>query len=72
MEIVNLSLMQTAVTALCLYFIGWIVYCRLLHPLRSIPGPFFASISRAWIVFSTAKGDMELTQRALHRKYGIC
>ena len=53
-----------------LYLISWIVYCRFFHPLRSVPGPFLASISRAWIVYKTAMGDMEHTQRALHRKHG--
>lgn len=66
----NLSLIQTAVTAVSIYLVGWIVYCHFFHPLRSIPGPFLASISRAWVVFKTMRGDMEHTQRALHKKHG--
>ena len=66
----KLLLMQTAVFALLVYVAGWIIYCRCFHPLCSIPGPFLASISRAWIVFKTVTGDMEHTQRALHRKHG--
>ncbi|OAL48769.1 pisatin demethylase [Pyrenochaeta sp. DS3sAY3a] len=26
-----------------LYWVGWIVYCRTLHPLAKVPGPFWAS-----------------------------
>lgn len=66
----NLSLIQTAFTAVSIYVVGWIIYCRYFHPLSSIPGPFLASISRAWIVFKTVTGDMEHTQRALHKKHG--
>lgn len=63
-------LIQTALAAVLVYLLGWIIYCRYFHPLRSIPGPFLASISRAWIVFKTMMGDMEHTQRALHKKHG--
>lgn len=66
----NVALMPTAVAALLIYSLGWIVYCRYFHPLRSIPGPFIASVSRAWIVFQTMKGNMEHTQRALHKQHG--
>ncbi|KAL8994648.1 MAG: hypothetical protein Q9188_007009 [Gyalolechia gomerana] len=32
--------------------------------------PFLASISRIWIILKTMEGDMEHTQRALHKKHG--
>ena len=63
---------QTVLLVVLISLIGWIVYCRYFHPLHAIPGPFLASISRAWIVFKTASGDMEHTQRALHKKHGTC
>ncbi|KAL2795454.1 cytochrome P450 [Aspergillus keveii] len=52
------------------YELGWIIYCRFFHPLRAIPGPLLASISRVWLVHQAATGHLEQTQRALHRKYG--
>ena len=67
----NLISSGTAVVAAIIYLLGWIIYCRLFHPLRAIPGPFLASISRTWVVFKTWRGDMEHTQRALHAKHGI-
>ena len=52
------------------YWIGWIIYARTLHPLRKIPGPFLASVSRFWVVWRIYKGDMEHVQRDLHQRYG--
>jgi cytochrome P450 len=53
-----------------LYEIGWIVYCRVWHPLANVPGPFAASFSRLWIGASVVSGRAEHVQRALHQKYG--
>lgn len=61
---------QTAVIVVLLYLGGWIIYCRFFHPLSAIPGPFLASFSRTWIVWKTLAGDMEHTQRDLHKKHG--
>lgn len=72
MLMLNPLLIQTTLAAVLIYLLGWIIYCRYFHPLHSIPGPFLASISRAWIVFKTMMGDMERTQRALHKKHGDC
>lgn len=43
---------------------------RYASPLRHIPGPFLASMTRAWKVKELWAGHMETTQRELHRKYG--
>ena len=47
-----------------------IVYARHLHPLRNIPGPFLASITRFWSVWQVTRGNYETTQRRLHARYG--
>jgi hypothetical protein len=52
------------------YVLLWIAYARLLHPLKHIPGPFWASVTRLWIVHHVRKGDMDVVQRALHLEYG--
>ncbi|KAF4630214.1 hypothetical protein G7Y89_g7929 [Cudoniella acicularis] len=67
----NISLIQVAATTISIYLTCWIIYCRFFHPLRATPGPFLASISRVWIVLKTMRGDMEHTQRALHKKHGF-
>lgn len=64
------DLLQRIAICLVVYEASWVVYCRFFHPLHSIPGPFLASVSRLWVVLNNVKGDMEYTQRALHKKYG--
>ena len=52
------------------YVLLSIAYARLLHPLKHVPGPFWASITRLWIVYHVWSGDMDVVQRALHQQYG--
>ena len=52
------------------YWFIWSVYSRFFHPLSRYPGPFLASISRAWLVSQGAGARAEETQRELHAKYG--
>ncbi|KIY01582.1 uncharacterized protein Z520_03134 [Fonsecaea multimorphosa CBS 102226] len=57
-------------TTVIIYWLLWIAYTRLFHPLSNVPGPWLASVSRFWILFYTWRGDMDFTQRRLHQKYG--
>ncbi|KAF2635347.1 cytochrome P450 [Massarina eburnea CBS 473.64] len=52
------------------YWIGWIIYARTLHPLAKIPGDFWPSVSRTWLMYYMYRGDIEEVQRAYHVKYG--
>lgn len=52
------------------YWIFWVVYARTLHPLAKIPGPFWPSISRTWLMYRMYVGDLEQAQRSLHEQYG--
>ena len=56
--------------ALAGYALAWIAYARLFHPLKHIPGPFWASISRLWMVHHLWRGDMDVVQRRLHQEHG--
>lgn len=56
--------------ALLVLFIGRLMYKRYGSSLRSVPGPFTASFTRLWKLRQMFKGDMHLTNIALHRKYG--
>jgi hypothetical protein len=56
---------------LTIFFIGRLLYKSYASPLRSVPGPFTASFTRLWKLRQMYKGDMEKTNIALHRKYGI-
>ncbi|KAI9834154.1 MAG: hypothetical protein M1826_005265 [Phylliscum demangeonii] len=48
----------------------YVVYYRFLHPLSKVPGPFWASLSRLWLVKHARSGEMHRTAIALHRRYG--
>jgi hypothetical protein len=52
------------------YWVVWIVYARTLHPLSRLPGPFWPSISRTWLMYRAYVGDLEIEQRKLHEEYG--
>ncbi|KAK5172094.1 uncharacterized protein LTR77_003732 [Saxophila tyrrhenica] len=51
-------------------FILRFLYYKYSSPLRKYPGPFLASGSRAWKVWSTYSGHTELDHIALHERYG--
>ncbi|KAH8896794.1 cytochrome P450 oxidoreductase [Thozetella sp. PMI_491] len=63
----TLSILSGSIAA---YWVCWVIYSTCFHPLRSIPGPFLASITRLWIMIQLRQGTMEKAQRALHAKYG--
>jgi len=60
------SLLAIWLLCLCLFAI----YCRTLHPLANVPGPFAASFSRFWLIKHSHAGDMHRTMIAMHAKYG--
>lgn len=47
------------------------IYYRNASPLKRYPGPFLASGSRAWKVWSTYNGKTETDHIELHEKYGL-
>ncbi|KAF2445759.1 cytochrome P450 [Karstenula rhodostoma CBS 690.94] len=56
--------------AFVVYYSGWIIYTRTLHPLASIPGPLWPSISRTWLMWRMHVGDFEIELRKIHDQYG--
>lgn len=51
-------------------FVARPLYKRYASPLRQYPGPFIASCTRLWKVWSTWTGHTEQHHIALHKKYG--
>lgn len=49
---------------------GYVLYERFLAPCAGIPGPFFASLSRWWMIKHSLDGDMNRVMIQLHEKYG--
>ena len=56
--------------SLLVYVVAWVIYTRYFHPLAKYPGPFFASVSRLWLVAQVKNANLDKTQRRLHEKYG--
>ncbi|KAI0115580.1 cytochrome P450 [Nemania sp. FL0031] len=52
------------------FLISRMVYRRYASPLRSIPGPFFASCTRLWKLRSVVSENTQWDHVDLHRKYG--
>lgn len=53
-----------------LMLLGWIVYCRTLHPLAAIPGPILGSFSFLWLLHANRRADLHERIQRLHDKYG--
>ena len=64
------SFASILVTSLLLLLIGFIVHSYLVDPLRGVPGPFWASVSRLWLMQQVRRGDLDKTFRKLHHKLG--
>lgn len=63
-------LFTSILAALFLWELGWVIYCRTLHPLSKFPGPFLASISRLWLWKTSHTGQLHYVQASLHQRYG--
>lgn len=57
--------------ALTLWVIGKCVYNVFFHPLRAIPGPTLAAISRWWLFWLEMGSNPHTEILDLHRKYGM-
>jgi hypothetical protein len=55
--------------AIVLYTV-FVVIQLALDPLRAVPGPLPARVSRLWFLFKIYQGNFERTNIALHEKYG--
>jgi hypothetical protein len=64
------NLVTAAFFTLIVYISSWIVYTRTLHRFADVSGPFWASVSRGWLVAQVVRGDLEKTTRELHKKHG--
>lgn len=51
-------------------FVFIAIYRRYLSSLSTIPGPFWASVTRLWQVKHIIQGDQNLVSIALHEKHG--
>lgn len=61
---VNLAL------SIAIIFISRFLWNYLRSPLKSFPGPPAAAFTNLWRMVDVFKGRCDITQNALHRKYG--
>jgi hypothetical protein len=54
----------------CLSIVSWVLYQRCLSPLKDIPGPWLASVTRYWQFGKTLNGYWHEEIVKLHDKYG--
>lgn len=68
------NVFEFSTSSLLLAVLGlYILYCVIkaaTDPLRAIPGPFLARFTRLWYFHAVYKGNFELTNVELHKKYG--
>jgi hypothetical protein len=62
--------LQVLIGSFIAYVLGLAVYNRFFHPLKDIPGPFFASISTLWYFRAVRYARGKDHQLPLHKKYG--
>ena len=56
--------------ALALLFVADTLYLRYIHPLRKVPGPFLASVTRFWQLTIFLQGRQHWVYIDLHKRYG--
>lgn len=64
------NLLVLAVTSIVLYLLYIAFYNVFLHPLRNVPGPPLARLSKLWSRYGNLKGRKSHRIHAAHLKYG--
>ncbi|KAE8382393.1 cytochrome P450 [Aspergillus bertholletiae] len=57
--------------ALVLYTLSVVIYNLYIHPLKDIPGPFLARITRWWLFVLEMRGNPHSEILELHKEYGV-
>lgn len=66
-----MSCVAYAALALGFWAVFRCVYNAYLHPLRTIPGPALAKLSRWWLFHLEMRENPHIQILKLHRKYGM-
>ena len=65
------SLALSALSALSIFFVTYLIYQRFFSPLASIPGPTQARYGLAWLTVRALNSDLGWTLAAEHEKHGL-
>ncbi|ETS77432.1 hypothetical protein PFICI_11306 [Pestalotiopsis fici W106-1] len=69
MAIFTVSALALAGYSLAVY-VFYTLYQVLASPLRSVPGPFLARFTNLWYLYHLYRGDFQVVNQNLHKKYG--
>ena len=58
------------ILVITLLFAGQLLRTLFLNPLRKVPGPRLARLTKLWKFQKAVRGDMEWTNIRLHNQYG--
>lgn len=58
------------ITFLTTVALGYVVYQRFFAPLAGVPGPFWASLGKGWLIVRARKGDLHRELIRLHEIHG--
>lgn len=58
------------VTIFFAFTLGYVVYQRVFAPLAGVPGPFWASLGKGWLIVRAKKGDLHRELIWLHELHG--
>lgn len=65
------AIIRSALVPLVVAYVVFVLaHHRFLSPLRDIPGPFTASLTRLWHVRQIWRGDQQFAMAEAHEKYG--
>ncbi|KAJ5166241.1 uncharacterized protein N7482_005022, partial [Penicillium canariense] len=56
--------------SVAIIFVSRFIWNYLRSPLKAFPGPAATSFTNLWRLYDVSKGRCDITQNALHRKYG--
>ncbi|KAI4723477.1 cytochrome P450 family protein [Aureobasidium sp. EXF-10727] len=58
------------ITIFLAFALGYVVYQRFFAPLAGVPGPFWASLGKGWLITRAKKGDLHRELIRLHELHG--
>jgi hypothetical protein len=69
-SVANTLVYHYLVTIFVSFTLGYVVYQRVFAPLAGVPGAFWASLGKGWLIVRAKKGDLHRELIRLHELHG--